>query len=120
MRLESWLRDVRRNFGARRNRSKGSGWETANAALLETLESRALLAATIEYNSVTREVLVTGTSAADAATVSAASTTSTKVRVVTGAAAVEQTFETSTVSRVTFAASAGNDSLTNLTDRPVR
>ncbi|HLQ46310.1 MAG TPA: calcium-binding protein, partial [Planctomycetaceae bacterium] len=119
MRLESWLRDVRRNLWARRSRSKGSGRETANAALLETLESRALLAATIAYNSVTREVLVTGTSAADAVTVSAVSSTSTKVRVVTGAAAVEQTFATSTVSRVTFAAGAGNDSLTNLTDRPV-
>ncbi len=118
MRFAFWLWGYGSKLRARPSRAQACGRRDSASALIETLEPRALLAATIVYNSLTREVLVTGTSSADVATVSPMSSIWTKVSVVSSGAVVEQTFATTAMSQITFNGGTGNDSLTNLTAVP--
>ncbi len=123
MRLTEWLRGWRTNGSAIRRRTN----RIQAHSPAELLEPRALLAggsgstpvAVIALNTTTHEVVITGTSYADAATVSAPTATTVKVRVVTGSKAVEATYTTTDVAKITFNAGARNDSLTNSTDRPI-
>lgn len=119
MRLTEWLRRWRSEGAARRRRAS----RTRTSSLAELLEPRALLAgsttASISRNATTGEVLITGTSYSDMATVSAPTATSVKVRVVTGSRAVEATYATTDVAKITFNAGGRSDRLTNTTDRPV-
>jgi Ca2+-binding RTX toxin-like protein len=121
MRLTEWLSGWRTDGSASRRRAS----RIRTPSLAELLEPRALLsggsttAATIALNTTTHEVVITGTSYADIATVSAPTATTVKVRVVTGSKAVEATYATTDVAKITFNAGARNDSLTNTTDRPV-
>lgn len=87
-------------------------------ARLECLESRELLTATIGYDSAAKQVVVTGTAADDAATVSAPTASTINVKVVTNGVTVQQSFAASAVNAIVFNAGAGNDSLTNSTSKP--
>ncbi len=78
-----------------------------------------MLAATIGYNSETREVVVTGTIFPDSVTVTAMTSILTKVSVVSSGEVVEQTFNTADLSQVTFDGGQGNDSLTNFSALPI-
>ncbi len=73
----------------------------------ERLETRSLLAATIQLNA--GDLLITGTASSDRATVSLDDPTTLRVRVVTGVETVQQTFALSSVSRIVFDAGAAND-----------
>ncbi len=119
MRIISWLLGVRSTLQRRAFRAKRYLRTQSHVPVVELLEVRELLTATIAYSSVTHEVLVIGTVSADAVTVSAASATTTKVRAVTLGQAVEQTFANSTVSRIIFNGDAGDDSLLDMTDLPI-
>lgn len=81
------------------------------AVVAEMLESRQLLAASITADGVTQEVLVTGTADSDVVTVEAIDAANVRVRVVTGADTVEQTFAAADVAKITFNADAGDDLL---------
>lgn len=78
-----------------------------------------MLAAVIGYDSVARQVIVTGTSAEDVATISAPTSSTIDVTVVTSGVTVQQSFAMSAVNSIAFNAGAGNDSLTNSTGKPV-
>lgn len=124
MLFKSWLASLCAIRSARRSRIKRSPFQFSLVAA-EHLEPRALLSststavATIALNATTSEVVITGTSYSDIATVSAPTATTVKIRVVTGSKAVESIFATTAVSKITFNAGARDDSLTNTTDRPV-
>ncbi len=77
------------------------------------------VAAVIGHNAATKEVVLTGTADHDVATVETVDRTNIRVRIVTGANTVEQTLPAADVAKVTFNAAAGNDSLTNTTDKPI-
>lgn len=119
MRIISWLSSVRSTLQRRTVRAHQHLRSKGHVHAIESLEVRELLTATIAYNSVTHEVLVTGTASADAVTVSAASGTTTKVSAVTLGQAVEQTFVNSDVSRIIFNGDAGDDSLLDMTALPI-
>ncbi len=124
MRFSSWLQA----FASRCLPPRGRSVWTASAnrqvvrsqGPVELLESRLLPAVSITANALTKEVLITGTTDADVATVDPVfNTTNLKVRVVTGGVTVESILPSADVAKVTFQADAGNDSLTNTTDKPV-
>lgn len=87
---------------------------------IERLESRELLAATIGYDAVAKQVVVTGTTTNDATAVSAVDASTIRVQVVTSGVTVQRSFALSAVSSIKFDAGAGNDSLTNSTSVAVR
>lgn len=78
-----------------------------------------MLAATIGYDSATKQVVLTGTAADDVATISASTASTIDVMVVTNGVTVQQSFAASAVNSIAFNAGAGNDSLTNSTSKPV-
>ena len=78
-----------------------------------------MLAAVIGYDSSAKQVIVTGTTADDAVTISAPNASTIQVAVVTSGVTVQQSFVASAVNSVAFNAGAGNDSLTNSTSKPV-
>ena len=118
MQFKSWLAGLRAPWPARRGCIKRRPTQVFLVAA-EHLEPRALLSgnsgstpvATIALNTTTSEVVITGTSYSDIATVSAPTATTVTVRVVTGSKAVESTFATTAVSKITFNAGARDDRL---------
>ena len=78
-----------------------------------------MLAAVIEYDSAAKQVVVTGTTFDDAATISAPNASTINVAVVTNGVTVQQSFAASSVNSIAFNAGAGNDSLNNSTSKPV-
>ena len=88
-------------------------------ARLECLESRELLAAVIGYDPVAEQIILTGTTADDAAVISAPDANTIDVSIVTDGVMVEQSFDASEVNSVAFNSGAGNDSLMNSTSIPV-
>ena len=117
MRWSWWLRGYL-NGTTRRNRRQQLG-RKFDVAQLECLEPRELLAAAIDYDSVTKQVVVTGTTGDDAATISASDASTINVAVVTDGVTVQQSFAASAVNSIAFNAGAGNDSLMNSTSTPV-
>lgn len=118
MRWSWWLRRVSVSRFARTSERRHRGWPAA-VVELECLEPREVLAAIIGFDAASQAVWVSGTSGNDAATLDLPSANTLRVRVVTGGATVEQTFDLSQVSVVQFDAGAGDDSLLNSTSVPV-
>ena len=121
MRFSSWLNQWVSFWNSQSTRSRKSQQRlgAARNGAAEVLEPKQLLAATISVNGVTKELLITGTTGGDVATVTAVDATNIKVRVFTGVDVVEQTLAKASVAKVTFLGDAGADKLTNFTDIPV-
>ncbi len=128
MRWSSWLSGLlvigvsafagrgRRKIGFPNSRRR----RCSRAAWAEHLEPREVLSATIGLDVASQTVLVTGTTANDAATLDLPSAGTLRVRVITGGVVVERSFALNTITTVQFDAGAGNDSLVNSTSVPVR
>ncbi|MDA0285149.1 MAG: calcium-binding protein, partial [Planctomycetota bacterium] len=110
MRLTNWLSGLMNRSRRRRHFA---------SVAMELLEPRSLLTAMISLDAVAHEVLIAGTAGDDVAIVESIDASTLRVRVTTGATIIEQTFSTADVDSVTFNADAGNDSLTNTSDRPI-
>ena len=119
MRIISWLSSVRSTLRRRTVRANRGLRIHRHVSAIESLETRELLAATISYSNVTREVLINGTASADSVTVNAVSATTTAVSVVTLGQSIEQTFLNSDVNRFIFLGGAGDDSLLETTNLPI-
>ena len=114
MRTMPWLRSLCERLSQSRQSAESRGSRQPIQA--ETLEVRQLLAANITLYAGGR-VAIDGTAQDDVATVEAVDADNIRIRVVTGAETVEQTFaRTVLTGDINFAAMDGNDRLTDTTD----